>query len=79
MAEAKKLEGFVPPQTRITRSRVEAYVALLREHNHSLTAAARVAHLTNAAGTPLPRSSAVQLRVNNFRSVPVQLVWLVAQ
>jgi len=48
VAASDDLESFASPQERVTRTRVEAYVAHLREQVHSSTLAARIRELTRA-------------------------------
>jgi integrase/recombinase XerD len=58
-------DGLLPdalPTTRVTRERVEAYVAELRLHNHSSTVAARVAQLARAVCVLAPTTDWTWLR-----------------
>jgi site-specific recombinase XerD len=50
LAETGSLDRAASPATRVTRDRIEAYVAQLREGNHSSTVAARIAQLARALG-----------------------------
>jgi len=56
LAQAGDLDPDQSPATRISRARVEAYVAELREHNHSSTVAARLLQLVRAAAVMAPNA-----------------------
>lgn len=56
------LDSHQPPATRINRARVEAYVAELRERNHSSTVAARLLQLVRAAAVMAPNTDWTWLR-----------------
>lgn len=52
--ETEGLDATALPGTRITRARVEAYVAHLRERNHSSTVTARILQLARAIAVMAP-------------------------
>ena len=54
LAETEGLDHTVSPGDRVTRPRVEAYVARLRECNHSSTVAARILQLARAVAVMAP-------------------------
>ena len=62
LAETGDLDLLETPAARITRARVEAYVAYLRERNHSSTTAARLLQLIRAAAVMAPTSNWTWLR-----------------
>ncbi len=62
LAESEGLDPRAFPRDRITRPRVEAYVAHLREHNHSSTIAGRVLQLGRAAAVLAPDADWTWLR-----------------
>jgi integrase/recombinase XerD len=86
VVEVESLAPDALPATRVTRARVEAYIARLREYNHSSTVAARVAQLARAVGVMAPttdwtwlrrvggrlRRSATPARDDRARLVPVK-------
>ncbi len=62
LAETEGLDLTASPRDRVTRSRVEAYVAHLRERNHSSTVAGRVRQLGRAAAVMAPNADWAWLR-----------------
>jgi site-specific recombinase XerD len=62
LAEIDGLDVKASPRDRITRPRVEAYVAHLRERNHSSTVAGRVRQLVRAAAVMAPDADWTWLR-----------------
>jgi integrase/recombinase XerD len=62
LAETEGLDGTVPLADRVTRPRVEAYVARLRECNHSSTVAARILQLARAVAVMTPEVDWAWLR-----------------
>jgi hypothetical protein len=62
LAETEGLDGTVPLADRVTRPRVEAYVARLRECNHSSTVAARILQLARAVAVMAPEVDWAWLR-----------------
>ena len=62
LAETGDLDLLESPAARITRARVEAYVAQLRERNHSSTTAARILQLVRATAVMAPTSNWTWLR-----------------
>jgi integrase len=62
LAESDGLDRAASPAARVTRQRVEAYVARLRERNHSSTVAARIAQLARAVGVMAPGDDWAWLR-----------------
>jgi integrase/recombinase XerD len=62
LAETGGLDGTVLPADRVTRPRIEAYVARLRDCNHSSTVAARIRELSRAVAVMAPEIDWVWLR-----------------
>jgi integrase/recombinase XerD len=62
LAEIEGFDAKASPRDRITRPRVEAYVAHLRERNHSSTVAGRVRQLVRAAAVMAPDADWAWLR-----------------
>jgi integrase/recombinase XerD len=62
LAETEGLDPTASPRDRVTRPRVEAYVARLSEHNHSSTVAGRVRQLGRAAAVMTPDADWAWLR-----------------
>jgi integrase/recombinase XerD len=62
LAQAGDLDPDQSPATRISRARVEAYVAELRERNHSSTVAGRLLQLVRAAAVMAPNTDWAWLR-----------------
>jgi integrase/recombinase XerD len=62
LAQAGDEDSDQSPATRISRARVEAYVAELRERNHSSTVAARLLQLVRAAAVMAPNTDWAWLR-----------------
>jgi integrase/recombinase XerD len=56
LAQTRDLDPHQSPATRINRARVEAYVAELRERNHSSTVAGRLLQLVRAAAVMAPNT-----------------------
>jgi integrase/recombinase XerD len=54
LAETEGLHVAARPEERVTRARIEAYVAYLRERNHSSTVAARILQLVRAVAVMSP-------------------------
>jgi DNA invertase Pin-like site-specific DNA recombinase len=54
LAETEGLDRTVRPGDRVTRPRIEAYIARLRECNHSSTVAARILQLSRAVAVTAP-------------------------
>ncbi len=62
LAQTRDLDPHQSPATRINRARVEAYVAELRERNHSSTVAGRLLQLVRAAAVMAPNTDWTWLR-----------------
>jgi integrase/recombinase XerD len=62
LSETEDLEPAVPPAARVTRARIEAYIAYLRERNHSSTVAARILQLVRAIAVMAPATDLAWLR-----------------
>jgi integrase/recombinase XerD len=62
LEDANSLDPVAPLAARVTRARVEAYVAYLRERNHSSTVAARILQLIRAIAVMSPTADLVWLR-----------------
>jgi hypothetical protein len=62
LSEIGDLDPSETPATRVTRPRVEAYVAHLRQRNHSSTVAARALQLTEAMRVMVPDADCRWLR-----------------
>jgi integrase/recombinase XerD len=62
LAQTRDLDPHQSPATRINRARVEAYVAELRERNHSSTVAGRLLQLVRAAAVMAPNTDWMWLR-----------------
>ncbi len=62
LAETEGLDTQASLQDRVTRPRVEAYVAHLRGHNHSSTVAGRIRQLGRAAAVMAPNANWAWLR-----------------
>jgi integrase/recombinase XerD len=62
LVQTEALNGMVAPDARITRPRIEAYVAYLRERNHSSTVAARILQLIRAVAVMAPEVDWTWLR-----------------
>jgi integrase/recombinase XerD len=62
LAETEGLHVAARPEERVTRARIEAYVAYLRERNHSSTVAARILQLGRAVAVMAPQVDWTWLR-----------------
>jgi integrase/recombinase XerD len=62
LAETGNLDPTSSPSDRITRPRIESYVAYLRERNHSSTVAARILQLMRAIAVMSPTADLTWLR-----------------
>jgi integrase/recombinase XerD len=62
LIETGELDATAPPETRVNRARVEAYVVHLRERNHSSTVAARILQLVRAMSVMAPNNDWKWLR-----------------
>ena len=62
LSETEGLNGMVAPDARITCSRIEAYVAYMRERYHSSTVAARILQLARAVAVMSPEADWTWLR-----------------
>jgi integrase/recombinase XerD len=62
LAQTGDLAPHESPATRISRARVEAYIAELRERNHSSTVAGRLLQLVRAAAVMAPNTDWIWLR-----------------
>lgn len=62
LTETGDLDPTMSPAERITRPRIEAYVAYLRERNHSSTVAARILQLIRAVAVMSPTADLAWLR-----------------
>jgi integrase len=62
LARAEGLDDSISPGERITRRRVESYIAQLREENHSSTVAARIRELSRAYAVMAPDADWTWLR-----------------
>jgi site-specific recombinase XerD len=62
LTETGDLDPAASPAERVTRPRIEAYVAYLRERNHSSTVAARILQLIRAIAVMSPTADLAWLR-----------------
>ena len=62
LAQTGDLDPHAIPSNRVSRARVEAYVAELRERNHSSTVAGRLLQLVRAAAVMAPNTDWIWLR-----------------
>ena len=62
LTETSDLDPTMSPAERVTRPRIEAYVACLRERNHSSTVAARILQLIRAIAVMSPTADLAWLR-----------------
>ncbi len=62
LSQTGDLDPAAAPATRVTRAPVEAYIAHLRERNHSSTVAARILQLIRAVAVMAPTADLAWLR-----------------
>jgi hypothetical protein len=62
LSRADDLDPTTSPAERVTRARIEAYLAYLRECNHSSTVAARILQLIRAIAVMSPTADLAWLR-----------------
>ena len=63
LARTGDFDPTAPPAARVTRPRIESYVAYLRERNHSSTVAARILQLIRGVAVMAPTADLAWLRL----------------